>query len=219
MIRTKICCISSIQEANLAIFYGASAIGLVGKMPSGPGVIQDSTIKKITQHTPPGISSFLLTSETDSQKIIDHQKRVNSTTIQLVDELKSGSYAEIRAALPDIKLVQVIHVIDEHSVDEAIRISKFVDAILLDSGNPKSKILGGTGKTHNWELSKKIRESIDIPLFLAGGICADNVEEAVKIVKPFGVDLCSSVRTNNKLDENKLKLFFEAMNKINGAIK
>ena len=214
-IRVKICCICSTDEAKLAIQYGASAIGLVGKMPSGPGIINDELIHKIAKSTPPPIATFLLTSETDSNAIIAHHKKVNTSTIQIVDALSDRQYHLIKEELPNVKLVQVIHVLDENSVDEAIEISKLVDAILLDSGNPNlaTKVLGGTGKTHNWELSKKIRENIDIPVFLAGGINKDNVNQAIEIVQPFGIDLCSSVRTNGQLDQSKLDAFFNALNK------
>lgn len=211
--RVKICCIGSIEEAKMAILHGASAIGLVGNMPSGPGIISDELIHKIAKEAPPSISTFLLTSETKAVEIITHYKRVYTSTIQLVDALDKNEYEIIRQALPFIKLVQVIHVIDENSVSEAIEISNYVDAILLDSGNPNLlvKELGGTGRTHNWELSKKIRESISIPLFLAGGLNKDNVRQAIETVQPFGIDLCSSVRTKGKLDAEKLGDFFKAI--------
>jgi phosphoribosylanthranilate isomerase len=211
--RVKICCISSVSEALTAVKYGASALGLVGKMPSGPGVIEDKLINEIAKIVPPPISTFLLTSETNVDAIITHYKRVNTTTIQIVDELENRQYQQLRQELPNVKLVQVIHVIDNNSVKEAVEISAFVDAILLDSGNPNLlvKELGGTGRTHNWDLSKQIRERIKIPLFLAGGLNKDNVKQAIEFVQPFGVDLCSSVRTNGQLDEQKLKDFFRAI--------
>ncbi len=197
----------------MAIEHGASALGLVGHMPSGPGVIGDELIHQIAKTVPPPISTFLLTSETRSQAIISHYRRVYTTTIQIVDELEKREYEIIRAALPHVKLVQVIHVIDEDSVKEAIEVSAFVDAILLDSGNPKLSVkeLGGTGRTHNWELSREIRKSIPIPLFLAGGLNKDNVQQAIETVSPFGIDLCSSVRTDGRLDKIKLMEFFKAM--------
>lgn len=211
--RVKICCISSIDEARIAIEQGASALGLVGYMPSGPGIIGDELIIQIAKTTPPPISTFLLTSETNPRDIILHYKRVQTSTIQIVDEVKNREYELIRNELPNVKLVQVIHVIDENSVKEAIEISKYVDAILLDSGNPKLSVkeLGGTGRIHNWELSKEIRKSMPIPLFLAGGLNKYNVREAIETVKPFGIDLCSSVRTDGKLDKQKLKEFFDAI--------
>ncbi|MDH4461293.1 MAG: phosphoribosylanthranilate isomerase [Flectobacillus sp.] len=211
--KVKICCISSIDEARIAIEHGAAAIGLVGQMPSGPGIIGDDLIEQIAKSVPPPIATFLLTSETSPQDIVKHYKRVNTSTIQLVDALEKREYEAIRQELPHVKLVQVIHVIDENSVKEAIEISAFVDAILLDSGNPNLSVkeLGGTGRTHNWELSTEIRKAISIPLFLAGGINKDNVKQAIEMVQPFGIDLCSSVRTDGKLDPNKLKAFFNAM--------
>jgi phosphoribosylanthranilate isomerase len=211
--RVKICCISSIEEAKLAVEYGASALGLVGHMPSGPGVIGNELIYQIAKAVPPPISTFLLTSETKPQNIIQHYKRVNTTTIQIVDELERQEYQLLRDELPNVKLVQVIHVIDENSIKEAIEVSKYVDAILLDSGNPNLPIkeLGGTGRTHNWELSREIRKAIPIPLFLAGGLNKNNVRQAIETVQPFGLDLCSSVRTEGQLDRQKLKDFFNAI--------
>jgi len=209
--RIKICCITSIDEAKTAIEFGASALGLVGKMPSGPGVINDELIFEIAQTVPPSIGTFLLTSETTANNIINHHKLTQTNTIQIVDTLEDGTYNHLKHAMPTIKLVQVIHVIDEKSVDEAIKISEQVDAILLDSGNPNRKVkeLGGTGRIHNWKLSRKIRDSIKIPIFLAGGLKPENVRQAIIEVQPFGLDLCSGVRINGKLDKKKLELFFK----------
>jgi phosphoribosylanthranilate isomerase len=211
--RVKICCISTADEALIAIKHGASALGLVGKMPSGPGVIDDQKIYEIAKIVPPAISTFLLTSETKAKDIITHYNKVYTSTIQIVDELEGREYQLLRKELPNVKLVQVIHVIDERSVMEAVEVSQFVDAILLDSGNPSLSVkeLGGTGRIHDWKLSRQIRDSIKIPLFLAGGLNKDNVKQAINEVQPFGLDLCSSVRTNGRLDEQKLKAFFEAI--------
>ena len=213
MVKVKICCISSIEEAKLAVAYGAAAIGLVGRMPSGPGIITDELIHAIAKTVPPPIQTFLLTSETTTDNIIEHHKKVNTTTIQIVDALSGREYHKIREAIPNVQLVQVIHVLDEGSIKEAIEISEFVDAILLDSGNPNlpTKVLGGTGKTHNWDLSKKIREEISLPVFLAGGINKDNIKKAIEYVQPYGIDLCSSVRTNGQLDVSKLEALFNAL--------
>jgi len=214
-LRVKICCISSRVEAKTAIAAGASALGLVGKMPSGPGVITDEMIYNIARVVPPPIATFLLTSETSAEEIIKHHKRTLTNTIQIVDALKTGSYKELKDAMPTVKLVQVIHVLDEKSVEEAISVSQRVDALLLDSGNPNLAIkeLGGTGRVHNWKLSKKIRESVSIPVFLAGGLKIQNVAEAIETVEPFGIDLCSSVRTACRLDPVKLEEFFKAIDK------
>ena len=210
--RIKICCIGSLEEARIAIEYGASAIGLVGKMPSGPGILSDDLICEIARSVPPPISTFLLTSETSTAEIAAHHRKTLTSTIQIVDELKHGSYADLRRELPSVKLVQVIHVIDEKSVELAVKISEGVDALLLDSGNPKLAVkeLGGTGRVHNWKLSRKIVEQSNVPVFLAGGLRAENVREALDTVQPFGLDVCSGVRTDGKLDTRKLEAFFKA---------
>jgi phosphoribosylanthranilate isomerase len=208
--RVKICCIGSIEEARTAVELGASAIGLVARMPSGPGPIPDELIRQIAGSVPPPVATFLLTSETSVKEIVKHHKRTLTNTIQIVDLLSSGTYAQLKAELPAVKIVQVIHVIDEESVNLAIRISENVDALLLDSGNPNLKIkeLGGTGRVHNWNLSRRIRESAKCPVFLAGGLKPENVRQAIEEVQPFAVDVCSGVRTDGKLDEQKLKDFF-----------
>ena len=182
-------------------------------MPSGPGPIADELIKAIAASVPPSIATFLLTSEQTAEDIIAHNRRTHTNTIQIVDELLGRKYDAIRVALPYVKLVQVIHVVGENSVDEAAEIAEHVDAILLDSGNPTLEIkeLGGTGRRHDWKLSRKIVETCGKPVFLAGGLNAANVPEAIETVQPFGLDICSGARTNGKLDERKLEAFFNGV--------
>lgn len=209
--RIKICCISSIEEAKTAIEAGASALGLVGRMPSGPGPIPDDLIREIAKSVPPPVATFLLTSETRTEEIIKHHKRTGTNTIQIVDLPEDCKYSELKAALPSVKIVQVIHVMNEESVELALRISKEVDALLLDSGNPNLKIkeLGGTGRVHNWKLSRKIRDNAGCPVFLAGGLNPGNVRQAIDEVQPFGIDVCNGVRTDGNLDKIKLKAFID----------
>lgn len=185
-------------------------------MPSGPGVVSDALIREIAQTIPPPVTSFLLTCHTNAPDIIRHYQLVLTNTIQLVDTLKPGAYVQLREALPGVKLVQVVHVLGEESVEEARHAASQADAILLDSGNPKLQVkeLGGTGRIHDWVISRHIRESINKPVFLAGGLNADNVREAIEVVQPFGVDVCSGVRTNGHLDPYKLEKFFEAVGKV-----
>jgi phosphoribosylanthranilate isomerase len=214
--RIKICCISSVEEARIAIDHGADALGLVGKMPNGPGPIPDWLIAEIVKKIHPPVASFLLTSKQSSEEIIYHVKKADTNTVQIVDELTAGTYSDIRAALPYLKIVQVIHVINEESIDEALRISKETDAILLDSGNPKGtvKTLGGTGNVHNWDISREIVKQVKIPVFLAGGLHAGNVLQAMEKVQPFGVDICSGVRTEGKLDPYKLSKFIKTVQSL-----
>ena len=212
MRRIKICCINSIEEARLAINCGASALGLVSAMPSGPGVIDEMLIAEIIRNVPPAVATFLLTSRQDADAIIDQQQRCRANTLQLVDHVAEGELIRLRRALPGIALVQVIHVTGPESIDEACAVAPHVDAILLDSGNQKLgvKELGGTGRTHDWTISRKIREQCGRPLFLAGGLRPENVRDAMEQVQPFGVDICSGVRIEGRLNESMLRAFVAA---------
>jgi phosphoribosylanthranilate isomerase len=214
--RVKICCIASVEEAWMAIGAGASAVGLVSAMPSGPGPIPEDLIAEIAATIPPGVSSFLLTCLQDAASIIDQQRRVGVNTIQICDRLTEGSYRDLREALPGVSLVQVVHVTGPEAVDEAVAVAPHVDAVLLDSGNQSLAIkeLGGTGRTHDWSLSRKIREAIEAPLFLAGGLNPANVSAAIREVQPFGIDVCSGLRTEGKLDRVKLEAFVNRIYKI-----
>ena len=209
--RVKICCIGSIEEAALAVELGASAVGLVSHMPSGPGVIAEELIAKIAATVPPSVGTFLLTSEQEVGAIIKQHSFCRTNCIQICDRLTSAEHRELRKALPGISLIQVVHVVGLESVDEAVAASEGVDAILLDSGNQTLTIreLGGTGRVHDWTVSREIRERISIPMFLAGGLNAGNVKRAIREVGAFGLDLCSGVRTNGKLDRGKLQAFFD----------
>jgi phosphoribosylanthranilate isomerase len=213
VVRVKICCISSVAEAALAVRHGASALGLVGHMPSGPGVIGDGLIAEIAATAPPAVATFLLTSETEPDAIVEHVRFCGTSTVQLVDAVDPQAYRALRKALPHVKIVQVIHVTGPESVVEARERAAQVDALLLDSGRPAAAIkeLGGTGRVHDWSLSRRIVAEIPRPVFLAGGLRPDNAAEASQAVQPFGLDLCTGVRTDGQLDETKLKAFFGAL--------
>jgi phosphoribosylanthranilate isomerase len=211
-VRVKICCIATPEEADLAIEAGADALGLVSAMPSGPGPIPESDIAEIVRHVDGRAATVLLTSRQEAGAITDQLDRLRPTVVQLVDELPEREYAALRAFHPDVVLMQVIHVRGASSVDEAVRVSAFVDAILLDSGNPGAVIkeLGGTGRVHDWVISRAIRAAVHRPVFLAGGLRPSNVAEAIVAAEPFGVDVCSGVRTNGRLDPDAVRAFVDA---------
>jgi phosphoribosylanthranilate isomerase len=210
--RIKVCCITSHEEARVAVRAGASALGLVSQMPSGPGVISESLIADIAAGVPPGIASFLLTCRSDADGIVTQQHRTGVNTIQICDEVERGTHAELRERLPGVKIVQVVHVRGEASVDEAAAAALHVDALLLDSGNQSLAVkeLGGTGRRHDWRLSARIREMVEVPVWLAGGLDPSNAREAIEQVGPFGLDVCSGLRTRGELDPAKVEAFFAA---------
>ncbi|MEL7391679.1 MAG: phosphoribosylanthranilate isomerase [Pseudomonadota bacterium] len=211
--RVKICCIANITEASIAIAAGADALGLVAQMPSGPGPIPDEDIRRIIAHVPPTISSILLTSRTQADDIAEHVRFTGSQTVQIVSHINVRESQRLAERLPDVRRVQVIHVEDESALDLIPVYAPSVHAFLLDSGRPNAAQvqLGGTGQTHDWEISKAFVEASPLPVFLAGGLNAENVQAALSKVNPFGVDLCSGVRTQGALDPEKLRRFMAAV--------
>jgi phosphoribosylanthranilate isomerase len=219
--RLKVCCIESEDEARLAVRLGASALGLVSSMPSGPGVIGEDSIRRIAETVPPGVATFLLTSATSVPAIVAQQRRCRANTIQICDRLTDGGHADLKAELPGIKIVQVVHVVDGDAVAEAVDGAREADAILLDSGRPGAAVkeLGGTGRVHDWTVSARIREMIfPVPFYLAGGLKPSNVGDAIHAVRPFGIDVCSGVRTDGRLDESLLRPLVDAIAAADAAL-
>jgi phosphoribosylanthranilate isomerase len=212
--RVKICCIQDPREAALAVSAGADAIGLVGRGLSGPEVIDDDDrIAAIADTVPPFVSSVLLTREQDPAALAAQVVRCRTTLVQIGDAVVPEAWAAVRDSAPNVGIVQVVHVSGEDAIAEAVRVAPFVDGVLLDSGTPTgpNPVFGGSGATHDWSISARIVEAVDKPVYLAGGLRASNVAEGVARVKPFAIDLCSGVRTDGRLDPEKLADFFAAV--------
>ena len=209
----KICCINDVAESRMAVSYGVAAVGLVAYMPTGPGIIDERMIARIAAQMPPNIGTFLLTSETDPAAIARQALAGGVNTVQICDRLAEGAHQQLRKLVRSVALVQVVHVLDDDSYHEALHVAPKFDALLLDSGNPYAaeRILGGTGQTHDWDISRRIVRDVETPVFLAGGLNADNVAAAIREVRPYGVDVCTGVRTSRRLDRSKLVAFLEAV--------
>ncbi len=214
MTMLKVCCIASLEEAQMAMDAGANAIGLVGPMPSGPGVIEDATIAEIAKFVGDKVWSVLLTSRVSVEGICDHVAETGVNTVQIVDEPEPGTYRALRQMASAPRIIQVIHVEDESAIALAQKSAQEVDVILLDSGRPSAptKILGGTGQQHDWRLSRAIVEAVPCPVFLAGGIRPNNVTDAIRQVRPAGIDLCTGVRQDGALSEELLAALRDAIN-------
>ncbi len=210
--RIKICCITSREEAQMAIDAGADAVGLVARMPSGPGPISDEEIADIAAWVPPPVATFMLTAETTADAIAQHLDRTQPTTVQIVSHIEQAEAAKLAVLQPGVRRVQVIHVEDQGALDLIPVYAPHVHAFLLDSGRPGADTpeLGGTGRRHDWSISRAFVDASPLPVFLAGGLNADNVRQAVREVRPYGLDLCTGVRTNGRLDGVKLTAFMAA---------
>jgi phosphoribosylanthranilate isomerase len=211
--RIKVCCIASTDEARIAIAAGVDALGLVGAMPSGPGVISDAVIAEVAAFAPPPVATFLLTSEQSADAISGHVRRTRPTTVQVVCHIDPAQSARLAELEPHVRRVQVIHVEGPEALDLVAAYAPHVHAFLLDSGRPGAATpeLGGTGRAHDWEISARIVRASPRPVFLAGGLDAGNVAGAIRRVRPFGLDLCSGVRTDGRLDPAKLSAFMRAV--------
>ncbi|OYU14362.1 MAG: N-(5'-phosphoribosyl)anthranilate isomerase [Alphaproteobacteria bacterium PA4] len=210
---------ASIAEMQMAVAAGADAVGLVGAMPSGPGPIADDLIAAIAAAVPPPVAAFLLTSETRADAIADHVRRTGAPVVQIVSHIDPVESARLAVLLPDVRRVQVIHVEGPDALDLIPAYAPHVHAFLLDSGKPGAAIptLGGTGDVHDWAISAAFVAASPHPVFLAGGLTPANVGDAIARVRPFGVDLCSGIRTAGALDAIKLAAFVAAVRAADAA--
>lgn len=209
--RIKICCIASEAEAELAIAAGADALGFVGPMPTGPGVIAPEAIRRIVASVPPPITSFLLTSGTTAEGIASEAEEAGVSTVQIVQHVDPSLLEALGRRMPALRRVQVIHVEDASAVDLVRAYEPYAHVFLLDSGRPGAMELGGTGRVHDWSISAAVVRATQRPVFLAGGLNAGNVADAMRQVGPFGLDLCTGVRTEGALDRDKLAAFVAAV--------
>jgi phosphoribosylanthranilate isomerase len=208
--RLKVCCISSVEEARLAVAVGADALGLVGQMPTGPGVIGDELAREIARSVPLPVVAILLTARLTAHDIIDHARFVGVSTVQIVRHVEPSVHERMAELAPWLHRLQVLHVEDESVTALATAYEPHVDAVLLDSGRPLLSELGGTGRVHDWQLSAKIVAASNRPVFLAGGLTHMNVGLAIKSVLPFALDVCSGVRSGGQLDRDRLDAFVAA---------
>jgi phosphoribosylanthranilate isomerase len=218
--RIKVCCIASTDEARMAIEAGADALGLVARMPSGPGPIADATIADVTAFVPPPVATFLLTSETTAEAIAAHVRATNPSTVQIVSHIDPAESEKLAALEPHVRRVQVIHVEGPGALDLIPAYAPHVHAFLLDSGRPNAAVaeLGGTGRAHDWAVSAAFVQASERPVFLAGGLSAANVAAAIRQVRPYGLDLCSGVRTDGRLDPVKLAAFIAAVQQADAEL-
>ncbi len=218
--RVKICCIASLEEAQLAVRAGADAVGLisVGALPSSPRAIADDVVAAIAAAVP--VATFLLTSEDTAAGIARRVSVAGTSAVQIVSHLNPSESAQLPKLLPTTRRVQVIHVENAGALDLIAPYAPHVHTFFLDSGRPflPSPEYGGSGRTHDWSVSAEFVRRSPLPVFLAGGLTPDNVGEAMRVVRPFGVDLCSGVRTDGRLDRAKLEAFIAAVRRADAEL-
>ena len=208
MTKVKICGITNEEDALKASILGADYLGFLVEISFSEDKITRKKAKDIIRKLPLEVTPVLVTYLKKSKPIIEIAKEINPQIIQLHNEISLEEIGKIRKSLPRIKLTKSISVIDESSIQEAKKYEKYVDFILLDTKSGKRK--GGTGKTHNWDISRKIVKEVKNKVFLAGGLNPENIKQAIDEVKPYAVDTNSGVKLKpKKKDYKKLELFIK----------
>ena len=214
MIRVKICAIQDEKELETAVHAGADAVGfLVGqKYPSGDFILPERA-GRLAGMLPPFVTPVLVTHLTDPQEIIELIDRTMITTLQLHGGSTPEQIQPVREYLDQMgKIIVAMHVGDRLPGEELIHASayeEFADAFLLDTFDPVSGKVGGTGKTHNWKISSEFVRSSGKRVILAGGLNTENLEKAIQSVQPFGVDVNTSLRPLGTLDAKLAQTFVQ----------
>ena len=214
--KVKICANKSITDAQMSLSAGADIIGiLVGQVHASSDFVDKNKAKEIVDFVNKQKDTCLVTHLTKASEIIELTKYIGNSMIQLHSDIAEDEVQKIVEALPYIKLIRVIHVTSNGHILTNYQNMKYKDYYLLDSINPQTNQVGGTGLTHNWSVSRKLVQSLDKPVFLAGGLTPKNVQEAIKIVQPYGVDVNSGCKNElGQKDSKKVAEFVSNAKKV-----
>lgn len=210
-VKVKICGNKRVEDALQAVKLGADAVGLlVGPERACRDFISPLEAQAIARHIPPFCNIVLATPITNVKELIRLANFIGVNTMQLHGESKPSDIIQIKKSLPFLKVIKSLHIIDDTSIKIGKKFIGVADAILVDTFDKVTKQIGGTGKTHNWNISKKIVQEYKIPVILAGGLTPDNVGEAVKFVRPYGVDVNSGTKGGDGFkDYGRMELFIK----------
>lgn len=206
----KICCIETETDRESALQAGVTTLGFVAEGLTPPYLVSVPRAAALRADLPSDIDAVLLTAETDADRLFEHASTMRATGLQLCRPVTPETLTSLRERLPEMQLIQVIHMGDPGGLERARAVDALVDIVLLDSGSLATSQLGGTGKTHDWRESARVREAVRSPLWLAGGLHPDNVAEAIATVRPDGIDVCSGVRSDGRVDPTKVRAFVRA---------
>ncbi len=193
----------------MAAAVGADFLGLVGPMPSGPGILTLAEARAVAQALPDDARPILLTAAETAQDIAREAAFVGVEAVQVVRPL-TGREARALSG-QGLHYLQVIHVEGPDALDLIDLYAEHCDAFLLDSGRPSQGQFGGTGRVHDWTLSAAFCDRAPRPVYLAGGLTPETVGAAIRQVRPAGVDICSGLRRNGALDPALLDTFMAAI--------
>ncbi len=207
-IKIKICGIRSIEDVMMAIHYGADEIGfLIGQEHPSDDFIETEVAEFFVSEFGDKSVFRIVTHYSDADKILDLVYRTGIKNVQLSGKITVDLMHILLNERPDLDVRSVVHMNDAipETENEIIKLS---DSIILDTFNPETGQVGGTGLTHDWKLSAEFIRKCQRPVWLAGGLKPGNVAEAIRITRPYGVDVNSGVKNDSgKKDEKKIKDF------------
>ncbi|MFW6039529.1 MAG: phosphoribosylanthranilate isomerase [Gemmatimonadota bacterium] len=215
-VRVKVSCLRSPEEARRAVSFGAAAIGIASGVPGSTEELDDDQIAAVTASVRDDIGTFLLTALEDPNEIAAKAERCGVNTVQLWEALPPEAYIELRRAAPGLSVAQSIHMGEGNPVERALEMAGVADALVLGSTNPEPPFRWTSphGRTHDWEASRRIVAAVNVPVILSGGLTRRNVADAVRLVRPYGVEVCSGVRTDGGLDTSLLVQFLESVARV-----
>jgi phosphoribosylanthranilate isomerase len=193
VVRVKVCGITTEADAWAAIELGVDALGfLVGLLHESEDALSAHDAGKIVAGLPPFIGTTLVTHRADPADVLDLLGHVRPQVVQLHGAYPPGRIPTLRDAFPATRVIKTVHVDGEASIAAAVEAARYADGVLLDSRTPTR--IGGTGLTHDWSSSRRIRDTLaPTPVILAGGLTPDNVADAIERVQPYAVDVNSGV--------------------------
>lgn len=198
MIQVKICGITSAEQGRAIAQMGATALGFICVARS-PRYITAERIRAIVPHLPDGVERVGVFVDANPDELVQWVEAAGLTAVQLHGDESPQLCQQLRERLPGIKLLKAFRVKDPGVLAQTSAYAKWVDAFLLDAYHPTQP--GGTGKTLDWETLKHFRPSV--PWFLAGGLTPENVQEAIALTHPDGIDLSSGVEQSPGIKDLK----------------
>jgi phosphoribosylanthranilate isomerase len=206
----KICGIRRAEDALIAAELGADAIGLLaGQRHNSPDFVSATIARDISRALPPSVEAVLVTHIKEIDELERLLQESEITTIQLHSEIALSPVESLRGRLPHLKIFKSVNIISADSVAYPEAFAQLVDGFVLDSINVATGQIGGTGKTHDWSVSREIvMRYPEIPIILAGGLNSENVRSAIERVRPFGVDVNSGTKAADGFkDPRKMEAF------------
>jgi phosphoribosylanthranilate isomerase len=211
--RIQIAGVSSLEEALFCESIGVEALGFTVRLPTGVhDGLTEAKARSIVAALPPFVTAAAITYVGAAREAVELCRYLGVAALQLHGEFPTHDIAVIRAALPHLKIIRAVHVTGDEARARARSLERHVDALILDTFDPDTGRGGATGKTHDWNLSRALVEASRVPVILAGGLNAANVAEAIRLVRPWAVDVHTGVEdADGRRSFEKLRAFVAAV--------